>query len=87
MSDNLTAIFLAALVILGPTWITFHYLYKFRSAKGLASRDLAAVEALTETAARMEARMAMLEHILDDQAPGWRTDDRVAAAPYQRSRP
>jgi len=86
MSDNLTAIILAALVVLGPTWITFHYVYKFRSAKNLTARDVAAFDALSQTAARMEARMAMLEQILDDQAPGWRADDRVGP-PYQKARP
>jgi len=86
MSDNLTAIIIVALSVLGPTWIVFHYIHKFKVGRQMNDRDVAAFDALSQTAARMEARMAMLEQILDDQAPGWRADDRVGP-PYHRARP
>jgi phage shock protein B len=88
MSDNLTAIVLAALVVLGPTWITFHYLYKFRSSKAMSARDVAAFDALSQTAARMEARMATLERLLDAEAPGWRAAELNGHPPaYQQANP
>jgi phage shock protein B len=87
MSDNLTAVLIVGMSVIGPIWVTLHYVYKFKMGRQMNGRDVAAFEALSDTAARMEARMAMLEQILDDQAPGWRADDRVSPAPYQRARP
>jgi phage shock protein B len=77
MSDNLTAIVICGLVILGPVWITFHYLYKFNVARRMTTRDSEANDALAHTAARMETRMATLERLLDAQAPGWRQSEQA----------
>jgi phage shock protein B len=72
MSDNITSIFLAFFVVVAPVWIVFHYLAKFRAGRQLSAQDAAAFEQLSQTAARMESRMAMLERILDAEVPGWR---------------
>lgn len=72
MSDNLTAVFLAFFVIVVPLWIILHYFAKFRGAKRLSTADAAAFEQLSATATRIEQRLAMLERILDMEAPGWR---------------
>jgi phage shock protein B len=39
----------------------------------LNDQDAASIGQLTETAARMEARMATLERILDAEVPAWRS--------------
>jgi phage shock protein B len=74
MSDNLTAIIIVFMCVLGPVWITFHYVGKGRTARQLNAQDAAAFEQLAQTAARMESRMATLERILDSEVPGWRNN-------------
>jgi phage shock protein B len=69
MMDDLTAIIIVGMVILGPIWLTFHY----RSRRSLNDQDAASIGQLTETAARMEASMATLERILDAEVPAWRS--------------
>lgn len=72
MSDNVTAVFLAFFVICLPVWISLHYFAKIRGTRQLNAQDASAFERLSQTAARMESRMAQLERILDAEVPGWR---------------
>jgi len=72
MSDNLTYCFLALAMVLGPIWLVLHYAVKWRATRAFNSRDAAAFDQLAQTAARMEARMAVLERILDAEVPSWR---------------
>lgn len=55
-----------------PVWLVMHYLAKIKAAKGLSKEDESLMSELWEMAAKMEARIASLEAILDDEAPGWR---------------
>ncbi len=74
MSDNLTAVIIVAIVILGPVWLTFQFVGKGRAARQLNAQDAAAFEQLSQTAARMEQRIATLERILDAEVPAWRSN-------------
>jgi phage shock protein B len=79
MSDNVTYCFLAFFVVVAPVWIIFHYVGKALSSRRLDARDAAAFEQLSQTAARMEQRMATLERILDAEVPDWRNNPNLGA--------
>jgi len=72
MSDNLTAVLIVFIVILGPIFVVFHYRHKSQAGRQLSAKDAEAFDLLSQTAARMENRIAVLERILDAEAPGWR---------------
>jgi len=72
MSDNLTAVLIVLIVILGPIWVTFHYVSKGRAGRQLNAADAAALDQMTATAQRLEQRVATLERILDAETPAWR---------------
>ena len=65
-------IFVGAIV---PLWITFHYItvwLRLRKGSPMSAKDQAEMEALRQSAARLENRMESLETILDHEAPNWR---------------
>ncbi len=72
MSDNLTSVLLALIVIVGPTWIVFHYATKARAGRRLSADDAALLDQMSATAQRLEQRVATLERILDTETPAWR---------------
>jgi len=74
MMDDLTAIIIVGMVILGPIWLTFQFLARSRRAGALSAQDAATIEQLTQTAIRMESRMVALERILDAEVPAWRSN-------------
>jgi len=74
MSDNVTAVLLAFFVVVLPVWITFHYAAKWRAGRQTSAADAASYDQLSQTASRMEARMAVLERILDAEVPNWRSN-------------
>jgi len=59
------------LVVVAPVWIICHYLTQWRTSRRLSGDD---EKALGEwkSAKRMEARIEVLEKVLDSDAPGWR---------------
>ena len=60
------------LSVVAPVWIIAHYVTRWRMAKSISADDEQVLSDLWESAARMEARIANLEQILDAEAPGWR---------------
>jgi phage shock protein B len=60
------------LTICFPLWIIFHYITKWRSAKGLTPEDEKMLAELWNSSNRMEERIVTLERILDIEAPNWR---------------
>jgi len=72
MDDNLTAVLIVLISVLGPIWIVFHYRAKGQKASMLSASDAAVVEGLNQTAARLEQRVTALERILDAEVPAWR---------------
>lgn len=61
------------LVIVAPLWIIAHYLTRWRASQRLSANDEKAMGELWQTARRMEARIEVLERLLDAEAPGWRS--------------
>ncbi len=72
MSGSMFVLAILFLTIVAPPWIIFHYITKWRTARGLSAQDERMLAELWESASRMEARIATLEKILDAEAPGWR---------------
>ena len=61
------------MTIVAPLWIIFHYVTKWRSARGLSAEAERMLADLWESAGKMDSRIVSLEKILDAEAPGWRT--------------
>lgn len=60
------------LLVVAPIWILAHYLARWRAARGLSREDERRLGEMWDAARRMEARIALLERILDAEAPEWR---------------
>ncbi len=60
------------LTIVAPCWIIFHYVTKWKMAKGMSSEEEQLLEDIWQSAQRMESRVNTLETILDDRAGDWR---------------
>jgi phage shock protein B len=58
------------LAVVAPIWIVAHYLTRWRRGRMLSSEDERILGELYEAAARMEARLAALERVLDAEPPG-----------------
>jgi phage shock protein B len=69
MSDVIPVLLLT---ICFPLWIVFHYVTKWKTAKGLTSEDERMLGEIWESSNRMEERIDTLERILDIEAPNWR---------------
>ena len=72
MSGGAFVLAVLFMTIVAPLWIIFHYVTKWRSARGLSAEDERMLAELWESAGRMENRIVSLEKILDAEAPGWR---------------
>ena len=55
-----------------PIWIVFHYITKWKTAKGLTVEDEKMLSEVWESTNKMEDRIKTLERILDIEAPAWR---------------
>ena len=71
--EVLEAPLIILLAVVAPVWIIAHYVTRWRTVKSLTSEDETILSDLWESAAKMESRIAILERILDAEAPGWRT--------------
>ncbi len=61
------------LTVCFPLWIVFHYITKWKMAKGLTPEDEKMLSEIWESSSRMEERIITLERILDVEAPTWRS--------------
>jgi len=69
----LTVLAIVLAVVVAPIWIVAHYATSWRAARLLSREHERTLVELSELAQRMEARMDILERILDTDAPGWRS--------------
>ncbi len=72
MSEALSIMMVLLLTICVPLWIIFHYVTKWKMAKGMRPEDEKMLSEVWESANRMEDRIRTLERILDIEAPSWR---------------
>ena len=61
------------MVIVAPLWLIFHYITVWKTQRNAGRADPGAMNAMSETARRLESRVAALEKLLDAEAPGWRS--------------
>lgn len=61
------------MVIVAPIWIIAHYTTKNRALKTLTPEDETLLSEIWDSANKMEERIAVLETILDEESPDWRT--------------
>jgi phage shock protein B len=61
------------MVIVAPLWLIFHYVTVWKTQRNAGRSDQGAMNAMSETARRLEARVVALEKLLDAEAPGWRS--------------
>jgi phage shock protein B len=69
------ALLISAAIILGPFWLTYRFVIQWRSFGKLNADEAHSVTQLNVALARMESRIATLEHILDAEVPAWRSRD------------
>lgn len=62
------------LTIVAPIWIIAHYLVRWRATRTISREDQRTLGELFESLKRVEARIEVLEKILDEEAPGWRAN-------------
>ncbi len=62
-----------ALTVCFPLWLIFHYVTKWKSARGLSAEDEKMLSEVWESTNKMEERIKILERILDIEAPNWRS--------------
>jgi phage shock protein B len=74
MSDNLCAVLIVAISVLGPIWLTFQFVSRGRANRQLNANDTALLNQMAGTAQRLEQRVATLERILDSEVPAWRNN-------------
>ena len=60
------------LTVIAPIWIIAHYLVRWRATRTISREDQRILGELWEGLKRVEARIEVLEKILDEEAPGWR---------------
>jgi len=76
MTNVLGILFVPAvlfMVIVAPLWLIFHYVTVWKTQRNAGRADHGAVHAMSDTAHRLETRIAALEKLLDAEAPGWRS--------------
>jgi phage shock protein B len=61
------------MVIVAPLWLIFHYVTVWKTQRNAGRADQGAVNRMSDTARRLEDRVAALEKLLDAEAPGWRS--------------
>jgi phage shock protein B len=73
MDDNVTAVLIVAISILGVICLRYMKM-KTRSSGQMSTRDQLALEQMMQTAQRLEQRVNTLERIRDAEVPSWRSD-------------
>jgi phage shock protein B len=65
--------FVAIIAILMPVFLVLAFRFRPRRDTAPAGADVSQVQALMQTAQRMERRIESLEMLLDTEVPGWRS--------------
>ena len=68
--EAIPIIFIAAVI---PLWLILHYVTKWKSTKTITADDETLLTDLRTSAEKLESRLHVMERILDDEIPDWRT--------------
>ena len=66
-------IFIVPIVVIGPLWLIFHYITKWKTAKTITTQDEDLLDELYELARRLDDRMSTIERIVQADNPNWRS--------------
>jgi phage shock protein B len=69
-------VFIVPLVVIGPLWLIFHYITKWKTAKTITTQDEDLLDELYELARRLDDRMNTIERIVQADNPNWRSIGR-----------
>ena len=59
-------------IFIGLPWLIFHYITKWKSAATLTGADEQLLDALHDTAKRLDDRLCSIERIMTAENPDWR---------------
>ena len=59
-------------IFIGAPWLIFHYITKWKSAATLTGADEQLLDALHDTAKRLDDRLCSIERIMTAENPDWR---------------
>ena len=59
-------------IFIGLPWLIFHYITKWKSAATLSGADEQLLDALHDTAKRLDDRLCSIERIMTAENPDWR---------------
>jgi phage shock protein B len=79
----IAGVIIVAIVIGGPLFIAWQFI-KSRAARHMSKDDVALIQKIADIADRMDRRMAVVEQILEDDAPAWRRDNATMGGDYGR---
>lgn len=71
--EELIAIPIIFMVIVAPVWLVLHYIAKFKENKSLSQADEETIAELWQLVDKLEKRVDVLETILEDEVPDWRS--------------
>lgn len=66
-------IFIVAILFIGLPAIIFHYVTEWKKMKSLSAEDEESFKDLRQLSDRLEDRLRVMERILDDEVPDWRS--------------
>ncbi|NRA71124.1 MAG: envelope stress response membrane protein PspB [Gammaproteobacteria bacterium] len=71
--EDLTVLPILFTIFVAPLWLFLHYRSKKQVSQGLTDEEYQELTAMSQQAESMGQRIAVLESILDQEAPQWRT--------------
>ena len=72
---DITAIAIVSILFVGAPAVILHFVAKIQAAKKFSAEDENSLGDMRVRAEKLENRIQTLEHILDDEVPGWRRRD------------
>lgn len=73
MSDPGTIVTVGLFFIVLPLWIILHYVTAWKKSRVLTPEDEQTLSDLYRLAEKLEERVRVMERILDDEVPDWRS--------------
>ena len=70
MSETIPIILLT---VVAPMWLVLHYVTKWKQTKNITPEDEVTLGDIRRSAEKLESRLTVMERILDEEVPGWRS--------------
>lgn len=73
MGEGVFVLSIIFLTVVAPLIIVLHFITKWKKTRELTTADESMMEEVWDIAQKLESRVNVLETILDDEAPDWRS--------------